>query len=170
MNVENGPSPKEMGLEDEENRVQSPELAREMAEAEIGPREKLAAAAELGLSKESIEKLGLEVDQAAEERRAEYEQAMRKAEELLTKLLKNPDSSVDIGVVLNKFDSPDEYNTNKSQSLLTAIRARTQNFDKDGEATAKVFKINGREKIIDWGSVSPASDDLALRFYDKPEA
>lgn len=98
------PSPSEMGLGpqdtgvDESQRVQNPELAHEMAKAEAPAREKARVAKDLGMGEKALQELGLEASRASEERRKDYEWAMKTADDFIATNLKHPNvgSSEDI--------------------------------------------------------------------------
>ena len=118
-----GPSPEEMG--EPETYVKSPELAREMANAEIEPREKLEAAKQLGLNPDMLKTIGIEVDQRSEQRRKEYEAAMEKAEELLVRLLDQKTEILDTDLTIGQYDDKETA----CLDLLNAIKSRICQFD-----------------------------------------
>lgn len=99
-----GPGPEEMGLGpkdmgvDESQRVQNPEVAHEMAKAEAPMREKIQSGKELGVGEDVLRKLGLEANRRAEEKRRDYEWAMKTADDFIATNLKYPNvgSSEDV--------------------------------------------------------------------------
>lgn len=133
---EGGPSPEEMGT-DESGRIESPEVAQVMAEAEKKTQEKLAFARELGLSQESLSELGIERDAVAEKSRAEYEQAMVLAESGLVSLLKNPDFPVRVELPQRFFGS------NLEPYFEAAVKYRTTKIDDRGKQVPRNF--NGKQ-------------------------
>lgn len=144
--------------EEAKQTVEDPEVAEEMAIAEIEPRERMAIAAELGLSDESIKELGLEADRMANEARETYDEARQEAERLLTQLLKNPDESIPI--------YPPFYKRNivNAKALLNAINYRIHSCIKEGVAQPKVFTIGGIKKKIDY-AIDPEKD-VVIKFFD----
>lgn len=122
-------------VEHDEKRIESSELAWEMAGAEIVPRARLEIAKSLGLSKESMEELGLVIDKSALEKQAEYEKAMQKADSLLVALLKQEHLG-------GKVECP-TINAKENLEVWKALAFRTQEFsEEEGGLRPKTFKLN----------------------------
>lgn len=169
MGPETGPSPEEMGA-DNEGRIKNQELAYEMAKAEIEPREKLAVALELGLSKESIEELGLEVDKSSERRREEYEAAMQEADRTLTELLKNPTGEVKTDLIhRDRIDDVWESISYRTCQVRKNDQGEPMEYA-SGEPMLeyKTFHIGGKEKYLTSDlETSGNLWRLSLKFEDK---
>lgn len=73
----------------EETRIESEELAHEMAKAEVPIRERIAEARTLGVSEEALKPLGIAVDERGEVMRKEYENAMAEADKLIVQAIKS---------------------------------------------------------------------------------
>lgn len=137
--------------EGEESHVQSQEIAHEMAQAEIGPREKLEVAKELGLGDAALKELGLEVDQEAQKRREEYEKAMNTADHYLARLLMSPNGKLDVEIGPH---GPDTFPTQEIRDLYNALSYRIKTPDeKYDRMISKTLNLGGEERHISWSSL-----------------